>query len=126
MATAKKILIVEDDVMLVNILKTRLSAEGFLVSVASDGDEAIEKMKLENPHLVLLDLLLPKKSGFELLEEIVRSSTEFKKIPVLILSNLSRESDIEKSKSLGATDYLVKAKLSIDELIEKVKGYLGE
>lgn len=120
----KTILIVEDDNFLVNILKARLGAEGFTILVASDGVEALEIMKKENPDLVLLDLMLPKRSGFELLEDAVKLSGQLRKIPILIISNLGREVDIERGKSLGASEYFVKAKLSIDELVGKVKDYL--
>jgi DNA-binding response OmpR family regulator len=116
----KTILLVEDDVFLRNLLLTRFGREGFRVEPAVDGIEAIEKMRSVQPGLVLLDLILPRKNGFEVLQEIA-DDPQLAKIPVIILSNLGQDSDVARGKSLGAIDYYVKARLSIDELIAKIK-----
>lgn len=121
----KKVLIVEDDAFLLNILKTKLSEEGYETFLAEDGEKALEVFEKEQPSLVLLDLMLPKKSGFEFLEEIGKNP-EYAKTPVLIISNLGQEADIQRGKALGALDYFVKAKLSIDELVSEIKKHLGK
>ena len=92
------------------------------VGQASDGEEALNLLLQQGvkPDLVLLDLILPKKNGFEVLETI-RQEPTLEKLPVIIISNLGQPSDIERGKSLGVIDYFVKARLSIDELVNKVK-----
>lgn len=117
------ILLVEDDAFLSNLLKVRLQGENIKVSLAKDGEEAMKKIAEETPSLVLLDLILPKKSGFEVLEKI-SIDPKLKKIPIIIISNLGQTSDVERGKNLGAIEYFVKAKVSIDDLVTKVKGYL--
>ena len=93
------------------------------MSVANTGDEALRKVKTELPDLVLLDLILPGKDGFMVLEEI-KSDPKTKKIPVVILSNLGQESDIKRGKELGAIDYLVKSDIGLMDLVAKMKRYL--
>jgi len=119
----KSILIVEDDAFLLNILKSKLEAEGYRAMLAGNGEEGLELLKKEKPSLVLLDLMLPLKSGFEFLEEMAKDA-EVKFTPTLIISNLGQESDIERGKALGAREYYVKARLSIDELVEEIKKYI--
>lgn len=119
----KKILLVEDDPFLSSLLKNRLLKEGFDVSLAKDGEEALEFLKLNKPDLILLDLILPKKSGFEVLEEI-KKDPQFGKLSIIIVSNLGQPEDITRTLQLGAVEYFVKAKTSIDELIEKIKTFL--
>lgn len=122
MDTSKKILLVEDDQFLSSLLKSRLQRDGgFDVSLAKTGDEAVASFGI-NPDLMLLDLILPGKSGFEVLEELqLRPGI---KPPVIIISNLGQDADIERARSLGAIDYFVKAKTPIDELIAKIKAVL--
>ena len=114
----KNILLVEDEQFLANLLKIRLEKEGFAIHQAKDGQEALNfikesKLKLD---LILLDIILPKLSGFEVLEAI-RADSQSQDIPVMIISNLGQESDIGRGQSLGAVEYVVKAKVSIEELI---------
>lgn len=118
-----KIVLVEDDQFLSKILAFRLKDEGFDVVLASDGQEAIIIIKKERPDIVLLDLLLPKKSGFEVLEE-VKLDDVVKQIPVIILSNLGQRTDIDKGLKLGAIDYLVKANFSIKDIVLKIKEHI--
>ena len=121
-----KILLVEDDPFLSTLLKNRLEKEKFEVVVAHNGPEALTLLREHKPELILLDLILPGKSGFEVLEE-VRSDPQLKdkaSIPVIIISNLGQESDIERGRELGAVDYFVKARISIDDLIKKVNGFI--
>ncbi len=115
-----RILIIEDDHFLSSILKSRLEKEGFTVMQAFDGDDGLVMVRKERPDAVLLDLIMPKVSGFEVLEGI-SADPELSTIPVLIASNLGQDSDIEKAKTLGAHDYYVKVRTSIDELAQMVK-----
>ena len=120
-----KILIIEDDRFLSSILKTRLEKEGLQVLQAYDGDEGLTMVRKEKPAVVLLDLIMPKVSGFEVLEGI-SSDPELSTIPVMIASNLGQDSDIEKAKNLGAMDYYVKVRTSIDELAQMVKNLVDK
>ena len=118
--TKKNIMIIEDDKFLSSLIEARLEKDSFGVSQAFDGDEAIKLLREGKPDLIVLDLIMPKVSGFEVLEAI-SLDPQLNKIPVVILSNLAQDSDIEKAKSLGATEYFVKVRVSIDDLINKVR-----
>ena len=115
-----KILLVEDEKFLSTILMNRLVKEGFLITQAFDGEEALTILKTERPNLIVLDLILPKKSGFEVLESI-SADPQINQIPVVILSNLGQEGDIEKTKALGAMEYHIKLNTSVDNFVEIVK-----
>ncbi|HEY4474933.1 MAG TPA: response regulator [Candidatus Paceibacterota bacterium] len=119
----KKILVAEDEEVLLNVLKDRFEAEGWEVTTARDGEEAVESIKKTRPDLVLLDLLMPKKDGFEVLKEI-RGDQEFKTLPIIVvLSNLGSDEDIKKALALGANDYFVKTQHPMSEIVEKAKKY---
>ena len=118
----KKILIAEDEDVLSNVLKDRFEAEGWEVTVAKDGIEAVEKINKSNFDLVLLDLLMPKKDGFEVLKE-VKDNPELKNLPIIVLSNLGGDDDIKKALALGAKDYFVKTQHPMSEIVEKAKKY---
>ena len=121
----KKVLIIEDDDHISKIYGIKLSKENVDTIVARDGQEGINMIASEKPDLVLLDLMIPIKDGFTVLEEVKK--TPFgKNLPILVLSNLGQESDIEKATSLGAADYFIKVNLSIQEVIDKVNKYLGK
>ncbi len=121
-----KILLVEDDSMVVRMYQRKLEKEGFKVSVAFNGEEGLVAIKKERPDLVLLDIMMPKMNGIEMLEK-VKADEATKDIPVVILTNLSdRPEDVEKCKKLGAEDYWVKANISLKEIIERIKKILGE
>ncbi|RMD58846.1 response regulator [Candidatus Parcubacteria bacterium] len=122
-AIKAKILLAEDDRFISLAYKDGLSRAGFEVVHAQDGEEAILKIKKEKPDLILLDLIMPDVNGFEVLKEI-KQDKELSKIPVIILSNLGQDADIEKGKKLGAADYLIKANVSISEVVEKIKQFL--
>jgi len=122
-AEAKKILLVEDEPLLGNLLKQRLEKEGFEVTLAHDGEEALTRLRESAPDLVLLDIILPKISGFELLETL-QADPQLERAPVIVISNLGQESDVSRGQSLGAVEYFVKAKVSIEELVEHVKTFL--
>jgi DNA-binding response OmpR family regulator len=116
----KKIMIIEDDRFLSSLMKARLEKEGFAVLQAFDGEEAMQMLKAEMPSLIILDLIMPKVTGFEVLQ-MVSITPQLDKVPVVIVSNLAQDSDIEKARQLGAKEYFVKVKVSIDDLIGKIK-----
>lgn len=120
-----KVLLVEDDQFLFSILRSRLLKEGIEVINARDGEEAISALRGgAAPDLVLLDIILPKKSGFEVLQEL-RDDPSIKEPPVIIVSNLGQPEDIARGKELGSVEYFVKAKTSIDDLMEKIRTFLA-
>ncbi len=119
----KKVLVAEDDIFLSQLLSTRLEKVGINVLKSFDGEETLEIIKRERPDLILLDIILPKKSGFEVAEEIA-SNPMLRGIPIIITSNLGQDSDVERGMSLGVVEYLIKAKVNIDDLIAKVQNYL--
>ena len=121
----KKILIIEDDHFLSSLMKARLEKEGFTTLQAFDGEEAFNLLKQNRPDLIVMDLIMPKVSGFELLENI-SADPQISRVPVMVLSNLGQDSDIDKVKRLGATQYFVKVQTSIDDLVVKVKELLKE
>ena len=120
---AKKILIVEDDKFLRELIARKLSEEGYETVEAIDGEEGIKKTKEAKPDLILLDLILPGIDGFEVLSKIKEDPT-VASIPVIILSNLGQREEVEKGLKLGAVDYLIKAHFTPGEIIEKIKATL--
>lgn len=121
----KKILFIEDESALQRAATQILSEEGYQMSSALDGEIGLRLAKEEKPDLILLDLILPKKDGFEVLQELKRDEAT-KNIPVVILTNLEGSTDVEKALQLGATTYLVKTNYRLEEVVEKVKGILGK
>ena len=121
----KTVLIVEDDVFLMSLLKNRMESEGFSVLAAKDGEEAIKVLKEIKPDLILLDIILPGRSGFEVLEEM-KSDPQIQNSPVMIISNLGQDMDIDRGKDLGALEYFVKARSSMDDVVEKVGSFLKQ
>lgn len=121
----KKILIVEDNDVLLRVIKNRFVSSGWEVSVAENGNEVIPGLQLSKPDLVLLDLILPGKSGFEVLEDM-KKDPELKHIPVLVVSNLGMEDDVKKALALGANDYFIKTQHQLTEIIEKAEKYTSE
>jgi len=121
----KTVLLIEDDIFLSQLLTTRLQKAGVEVLKVFDGEAAIETLKTVKPNLMLLDIILPKKSGFEVIEEI-HSNPMLQDGPILIISNLGQDSDIARGKALGAVEYLIKAQIGIDELVDKIKSYLDK
>jgi CheY-like chemotaxis protein len=117
--TAGRILLVEDDRFLRRACEVSLRQRGFVVTTAADGEEALRKVRAEVPDLILLDLLMPKMTGTEVLKAL-RAEEATKEIRVLILSNSSREQDVEEIKTLGVSGYFVKADLSLQALGDMV------
>lgn len=124
MAESKFVLVVEDDPFYANIYKTKLKKEGIDAEVVINGDAAMIMAKQRKPALILTDLIMPGKDGFATLKE-VKSDPELKDIKVIVLSNLSQEEDIRRVKELGAAEYLIKANVSIQEVIDKIKSNLA-
>lgn len=123
MADNKTILLVEDEALLSNLLRQRLEKEGFEVLAARDGEEALKILKTVKPSLILLDVILPKISGFEFMEKL-KEDPGLERAPIVIISNLGQEVDMERGQALGAVGYFVKAKMSVEELVGKVKEFL--
>lgn len=120
----KNILIVEDDFFVTRAYTIKFEKENFNVNSIGDGEAAIEFLKKNPlPDLIMLDLMIPKKSGFEVLKEI-RENNDWKKVPVVILSNLGQEEEIKKGKEFGVVDYIIKAETSIEEVIVRIKKFL--
>lgn len=117
-----KILIIEDDKFLRDLIVRKLKSEGFDILEAIDGNEGLKKIQEEKINLVLLDLILPGIDGFEVLKKMKESSAA--KIPVIILSNLGQRDDVERGLKLGAQDYLIKAHFTPQEIVDKIKGLL--
>ena len=126
MTTEKsKILMIEGDGFLRKIYKNKFAQAGFDFAEATNGEEGLNKIISEKPNLVLLDLILPKKSGFEVLAEMKREE-KIKNIPVIILSNLAQEIDIQRGLSLGAEDYLIKPEVSLSDVVERTRECLAK
>ncbi len=120
---AKKILIIEDDKFLRELIARKLTDEGFDALEAVDGEDGIKKTKEMKPDLILLDLILPSIDGFEVLSR-VKEDASLASIPIIILSNLGQKEEVEKGLDLGAVDYLIKAHFTPGEIIEKIKNIL--
>lgn len=119
----KKILFIEDDLAIAKSLSYKLQQAKFNVTIINNGTHALEILKKIKPHLVLLDIILPGKDGIEILKEL-KSSSKFKNIPVILLTNLSDEQRIAEAISLGSFDYLIKSSWSLEQIVEKVKDKL--
>lgn len=120
MADKAKILVVEDEEILLTALKEELITGGYEVEGAVDGQDGLDKVKTFKPDLILLDLVMPKMDGMEMLQRL-KGDNEMRDIPVVILTNLSDYERISEALSLGAMDYLVKANYKLDDLLDKVK-----
>lgn len=121
---SKKILIVEDDEHISKVYQVRYAKEGYTTVLVTNGEDAITKIPAEKPDLIILDLMVPKKDGFIVLEEI-KKNPELAKIPVIVLSNLGQPSDKDRALGLGANEYLVKIDNSMQEVVERSKKYLN-
>jgi len=120
----KKILLVEDDDSLAVVYVTRFEAEGFLVKRVPNGEEALASAMEFHPDIVLLDVMMPKVSGFDVLD-ILRNTPETANMQVIMLTALSQESDRKRAEDLGVDDYLVKSQVVIADVVDRVKSRLG-
>ena len=122
---AVHLVVIEDDKFLRDLIVRKLTKEGFVVTEAPDGEAGLKAMREHLPQLVLLDILLPGMSGFDVLEA-VHKDEKISSIPVVVLSNLGQQEDIERAHSLGAKDFLIKAKHTPGEIVTRVKEILHE
>lgn len=122
-STKSKVLLVEDDLGLASVYQARLEAEGFEVVHCDNGEAALSDAIKHKPDLILLDVMMPKISGFDVLD-ILRNTPETTNIKVVMLTALSQPKDVEKAKSLGADDYLVKSQVVIADVIERIRHHL--
>ena len=120
-----KILIVEDDKFLREMLVKKLFEAGFDIQPAIDSPSAFESLSTRKPDVILLDLMLPGEDGFSILGKL-RAAEETKETPVIILSNLGQQDDVKKALDLGATDFMVKANFTIDEIAKKLNELIGK
>jgi len=125
MGENKKILLVEDDKFLSEMYVNKLAASGFEVELASDGREAMTKAGEAKPDLILLDIVLPKMDGFEVLQALKQDET-LRSVPVIVLTNLGQKEEVEKGLKLGANDYIIKAHFTPTEVVAKVRKVLKE
>lgn len=124
MDVKKKILLVEDDTALAAVYRSRLELEGFEIKEVNNGEEALSAAVEFKPDLVLLDAMMPKISGFDVLD-ILRNTPETTNIRVIMLTALSQPKDKERAENLGVDDYLVKSQVVIGDVVERVKHHLG-
>ena len=120
-----KVLIIEDEEMLVNMYISKFKKEGYLTEKATNGRVGLEQAKNIKPDIILLDIMMPEIDGFMVLKNL-KADTDTKNIPVIMLTNLGQEEDIKKGNQLGATDYLIKANLTPAQVVEKVKKTLDK
>jgi CheY-like chemotaxis protein len=122
---ARRVLLAEDDRFLRKAAETALKRQGFTVLAAIDGEEALRTARAEAPHLILLDLIMPKMQGFEVLRAL-KADPGTAAIPVIILSNLGQDSDVKQAMEAGAAGYFVKANLSLQDLVKRVGELIGK
>ncbi|CRH93514.1 sigma-54 dependent response regulator [Chlamydia trachomatis] len=120
----KKILLVEDDEVLASVYRARLEMEGFEVEEVHDGEKALSVAINFRPDLILLDVMMPKINGFDVLD-ILKNTPETMNIRIIMLTALSQEADRDRAEKLGVDDYLVKSQVVIADVIERVKHHLG-
>lgn len=123
-ATGKKILLVEDDEGLASVYQTRLEAEGFTIRRVPNGEDALAAAIEFKPDLILLDAMMPKVSGFDVLD-ILRNTPETTNIRIIMLTALSQEADQQRAEELGVDEYLVKSQVVIADVVERIKHHLG-
>lgn len=123
-ASQKTILLVEDDDRLANVYETRLQAEGFKTKRVANGEDALAAALQVKPDLILLDVMMPKVSGFDVLD-ILRNTPETTNVKIIMLTALSQDSDRERAKSLGVDDYLIKSQVVIADVVDKINEHLG-
>ncbi len=123
----KKILFIEDEEIMIDLLQKKLAAEGYQVSIARDGEEGLRMMRemKPKPDLILLDIIMPKMGGFEVMEEMEKDE-ELREIPVIIISNSGQPVELDRAKELGAKDWLIKTEFDPKEVIDKVVKQIGK
>jgi len=121
----KKILFIEDESALQEALGEMLSQDGYEIVAALNGEEGLKLAQTKNPNLIVLDLVLPKIHGLEVLKKL-KENKKTQNIPVIVLTNLETAEDVEKSIKMGATAYLVKSSYSLEEVTEKIKNFFNK
>ncbi len=121
---AKKILIIEDEKIICDLLERKLTREGYSVVITTNGIDGLVKMREDRPDIVLLDIIMPKMGGFEVMEEMNKDET-LKDIPVIVVSNSGQPVEIDRIKKMGAKDWLIKTEFDPQEVLEKVKKQIG-
>lgn len=120
---AKKILVVEDEKALATVLNLKLQGAGYETTVVYNGDDALSEIKANKYDLMLIDIMMPKRDGFSVLEELQKNHST---LPTFAMSNLGQEEDIARVKNLGVKNYIIKADTSPAEILEKVSSFLGD
>jgi DNA-binding response OmpR family regulator len=123
-AEKPRILLVEDDLTLANLYQMRMEAEGFEVRQCNDGEKALQSAREFNPHLILLDIMMPKLNGFDVLD-ILRHTPQIGKVKIVVLSALGQPADVARAKELGADDYLVKSQVVITDVMNRLREHLN-
>jgi DNA-binding response OmpR family regulator len=118
----KKILIIEDELILAEALKERLKNKGYLVETVYDGESGLEKIRKSKPDLLILDILLPGINGYEVMEKIRNEKIA---LPILVVSNSGQPVETEKARNLGANDFIIKVNFSLDDVEKRVKNLIG-
>jgi len=121
---AKKILLIEDEELIIDLLSKKLIQENYEVTITRNGVEGLEKMREAKPDLILLDIVMPKMGGFEVMEEMHKDK-DLKDIPVIIVSNSGQPVELDRAKELGVKDWLIKTEFDPLEVIDKVKKQIG-
>jgi len=121
---AQKIAIMEDEELILNLLEKKLIKEGYEILVARNGEEGLKLIKEKKPDLLLLDIIMPLKGGFEVLEEMQKDE-ELKNVPVIIISNSGQPVEIDRAQKLGAKDWLIKTDFDPQEVVDKIKKQIG-
>ena len=126
----KKILLVEDEEIMIDLLQRKLTKEGYEISVARDGEDGLKVMKDDlqagnPPDLVLLDIIMPKMGGFEVMEKMGKDP-ELKKIPVIVISNSGQPVELNRAQKLGARDWLIKTEFDPQEVVDKIVKQIGK
>lgn len=122
---AKKILLIEDEEIMINLLQRKLTMEGYEISVTRDGEEGLKAMREVKPDLILLDIIMPKMGGFGVMTEMQKDKT-LAKIPVIVISNSGQPVEIDRAQKLGAKDWLIKTEFDPQEVVEKVVKQIGK
>jgi DNA-binding response OmpR family regulator len=123
-SASKRILLVEDDDSLANVYTTRLQAEGFEIKRVANGEDALATAVSYKPNLILLDVMMPKLSGFDVLD-ILRNTPETANLKIVMLTALSQDSDKERAESMGVDDYLVKSQVVISDVVDRIRYHLA-
>jgi len=119
------VLVAEDDSFLSRVLVDKLEKEHFRVMTAFDGEEAVQKVIEGDIDVIILDIIMPKKNGFDVID-IIKNNPKAKLIPIIVLSNLGQDSDVEMAKAKGVTDYFIKSNISLTSVIDKINEYVNK